>query len=138
MRNSTTHARLETRALAVEATFTIADASTAGKGHHSGWSDVEAAIAKLGFRFEDDPTDVTGDSFTVTVPDATRGPMIEALATMPEEAFGWFVLAARSSAMTQGATAQIWPDGIGGFMPESRAAIEALRDAVAVYLEAKQ
>jgi hypothetical protein len=137
MRNFTTHARLETRGLAVEAAFTVADDSHAGKGHQTWWHGVEAAITKLGFRFEDDPTDTTGDSFTVTVPDATRGQMIEALATMPEEAFGWFVLAARSSAMTQGATAQIWPDGIGGFMPESRAAIEALRDAVAAYLEAK-
>jgi len=135
MKNYTTHARLETRALAVEAAFTIADASTAGKGHHSGWSDVETAITKLGFRFEDDPTDVTGDSFTVTVPDATRGQILEALATMPDEAFGWFVLAAQPSAMTQGANTQIWPDGIGGFTAESRAAITALRDAVEEYLK---
>lgn len=39
------------------------------------------------------------------------------LEEMPEEAFGWFVAWGMNG----------WPDGLGGFKPESRAAIEALQ-----------
>lgn len=41
------------------------------------------------------------------------------LASMPSEAFGWAL-----SAMAMG-RGQIWPDGLGGFRPESQAAIRA-------------
>lgn len=76
----------------------------------------------------------TGDSFTVHVPDANRGALITALATMPDEAFSWFVLACPVSAMMKGGNAQIWPDGMGGFSPESRASVEAVRAAADDYL----
>ena len=83
-------------------------------------------------------TEQRGDSFTVVVPDATRGQIIEALTTMPDEAFGWFVLACQPSAMTHGANAQIWPDGIGGFTSQSRKAITAIREAAAAYIKAQK
>lgn len=70
----------------------------------------------------------------VQVPDATRRDLIKALATMPDEAFGWFVLACPTSAMMHGGRAQIWPDGIGGFSGDSRASIEAVRKAADAYL----
>jgi len=44
------------------------------------------------------------------------------LATMPDEAWGWFV------AWAGGASVQ-YPDGLGSFSPESREAIQALREA---------
>ena len=76
-----------------------------------------------------------GDSLMVHVPDATRGDLIAALATMPDEAFGWFVLACPQSAMTKGGLAQIWPDGMGGFSSASRASVEAVRNAADAYLK---
>lgn len=79
-----------------------------------------------------------GDSFMVHVPDATRGALIEALATMPDEAFGWFVLACPVSAMTKGGRAQIWPDGMGGFSQESRASVDVVRQAADAYLDAQR
>jgi hypothetical protein len=60
--------------------------------------------------------------------------LLLALALMPDEAFSWFVLAAVPSAMLHGATAQIWPDGIGGFSDESKQAITEVRDAANAYL----
>jgi hypothetical protein len=53
------------------------------------------------------------------------------LATMPDEAFGWLTLAIQKFP----GRANVWPDGIGGFKPESRAAIEAARHAAAEYNE---
>lgn len=50
------------------------------------------------------------------------------LATMPEEAFGWFVLWA-SGHMTQ------YPDGLGGFQDQSRKSIVALRKEAKKYVE---
>lgn len=47
------------------------------------------------------------------------------LATMPYEAFGWFV------AWTQTG----FPDGLGGFQPDSRAAITALKKAGKDYFD---
>lgn len=79
-----------------------------------------------------------GDSLLVHVPDATRGALITALATMPDEAFGWFVLACPQSAMTQGGATQIWPDGIGGFTGASRQSIEAVRAAAKSYMDQRQ
>lgn len=57
-----------------------------------------------------------------------RAALLVALANMPDEAFGWFVLWA------SGSTVQ-FPDGLGGFRAESRASITALRSAAAAYLE---
>lgn len=45
------------------------------------------------------------------------------LATMPDEAFGWFV----SFALTG------FPDGLGGFRPDSRDAIARLREAAKAF-----
>lgn len=57
-----------------------------------------------------------------------------ALALMPDEAFSWFVMACRSSAMTHGANAQIWPDGIGGFSDDSKKSINEIRSATEEYI----
>lgn len=61
-----------------------------------------------------------------------REKIIEALATMDDEAFSWFVLAIPPSAMLHGGTCQIWPDGLGGF--QDRETIEALRTAAQAWL----
>ncbi|MGE3276706.1 MAG: hypothetical protein AB7O67_16465 [Vicinamibacterales bacterium] len=50
------------------------------------------------------------------------------LATMPDEAFGWFVAWASGAPVT-------YPDGLGGFLPESRASIEALRTEARALME---
>jgi hypothetical protein len=65
-----------------------------------------------------------------------RTALLAALTTMPDEAFDYFVLATAAHAMTHGARAQIWPDGIGGFTGASRASITAIRAAAAAYLDA--
>lgn len=70
--------------------------------------------------------------------DASRKALLDALGSMPDEAFGYFVLACRPSAMTHGALAQIWPDGIGGFTGASRKSITDVRNAAEVYLEGKR
>ncbi len=46
------------------------------------------------------------------------------LASMPDEAFGWLVV----SCLTR-----IWPDGLGGFQPESRESIAAVRAEAQAY-----
>jgi len=69
------------------------------------------------------------------LPDRTR--LLEALRTMPDEAFEWFVLATTPSAMLKGANAQIWPDGIGGFQQASKEAITEVRAAAEAYLAEK-
>lgn len=62
-----------------------------------------------------------------TMPAApSRRELIVALECMPEEAFGWFV------AWAGGAMAQ-YPDGLGGFKPDSRNSILALRRAASRY-----
>lgn len=148
------HIRLETRALNIHGTLEIFVAPSSGKGHDSGYTKVRNGLEALGFRVTSlEPTGTPvlnrkladeqpaaeklpeGDSLMVHVPDATRGALIEALATMPDEAFGWFVLACPQSAMTQGGAAQIWPDGTGGFTAESRKSIDAVRDAAQAYME---
>lgn len=65
-----------------------------------------------------------------------RSRILKALETMPDEAFGWLVLAMRPHAMTgeTPALAQVWPDGDGGFTHDSRNAIQETREAVAEYL----
>lgn len=55
-----------------------------------------------------------------------RARLLRILETMPSEAFGWLVVP-----LAQG----IWPDGLGGFQPESRVAIEAVRAEAAAILE---
>lgn len=72
----------------------------------------------------------------VHVPDATRGKMIEALATMDDEAFSWLVLAIPPRAMLHGATCQIWPDGLGGF--QDREKIDELRTAAQAWLDGRK
>jgi hypothetical protein len=64
--------------------------------------------------------------------------LLSALATMPDEAFSWLVVALQPAAMTHGATAQLWPDGIGGFTSASRESITAVRTAAAAYLDLKR
>jgi hypothetical protein len=51
-----------------------------------------------------------------------------ALAGMPDEALGWLVPVFMSG--------RPWPDGLGGFLPESREAIMAVRAACAEALGA--
>lgn len=62
------------------------------------------------------------------LPVSERSKLIGVLATMPEEAFGWFVAWA-SGAMMQ------YPDGLGGFRDESEKSIKALRKAAKKYME---
>jgi len=50
------------------------------------------------------------------------------LATMPDEAFGWFVAWANGGMMQ-------YPDGLGGFKSESRESILALRKEAKEYLD---
>lgn len=83
-------------------------------------------------RRKDDPR---GDSIIIHVPDANRVKLLEALATMPDEAFQWFVLATLPSAQLRGANRQIWPDGIGGFMADSKSSITAIRAAAEAYVQ---
>lgn len=64
-----------------------------------------------------------------------RHEILRILGSMPDEAFGWFILACRASAMTTGANAQIWPDGMGGFREDSRAAVAALRTEAQRYID---
>lgn len=64
-----------------------------------------------------------------------RHEILRILGAMPDEAFAWFVLATRASAMTTGANAQIWPDGMGGFREDSRAAVAALRTEAQRYID---
>lgn len=62
--------------------------------------------------------------------DPKRQKLIDALSSMPDESFGWFVGWA-SGAMVQ------YPDGLGGFMPESRKSVETLRAEANAYLNMK-
>lgn len=63
-----------------------------------------------------------------------RAVMIATLTDMPDEAFSWFVLCCVPSAMLNGARAQIWPDGMGGFSKESRLSVAAIQAAAGEYL----
>lgn len=47
----------------------------------------------------------------------TRAKLLTILAEMPDESFGWLLLT------IAGQRGQIWPDGLGGFRPESRTSI---------------
>lgn len=55
--------------------------------------------------------------------DQKRVKLLSVLAEMPDEAFGWFVALAIAG----------YPEGLGGFRPESREAIEDLRKAANQY-----
>lgn len=58
-----------------------------------------------------------------------RDALLAVLSSMPSEAFGWLVV---MIAHVKG-SGQIWPDGLGGFRPESRASIEsAIKEAMAL------
>lgn len=50
--------------------------------------------------------------------DQSRTRLFTLLAEMPDEAFGWVLIALAT---------RIWPDGLGGFMPDSRTSIEAVK-----------
>lgn len=68
----------------------------------------------------------------------TRFKMLLILALMPDEAFGWFVVwAARGKPSGAGDDyiGQMFPDGLGGFMPESRKSIEELKKAAVEYMK---
>jgi hypothetical protein len=52
------------------------------------------------------------------------------LAAMPSEAFGWLVIT-----LSNARGGQVWPTGLGGFRPDSRASIEATRAAADELLE---
>jgi len=58
--------------------------------------------------------------------DDSRYELLAALAALPDEAYEWIVGAALT---------QIWPDGLGGFMPESRTAITNVRAAAKAWAE---
>lgn len=58
-----------------------------------------------------------------------RGRLLMVLATMPDEAFGWFV------GWASGMTMQ-YPDGLGGFQDASRVSIEALRREATALMDA--
>lgn len=62
-----------------------------------------------------------------------KAEFLRVLADMPDEAFSWLMLAALPKGMTHGATAQIWPDGLGGFQIASRTTIVAAAMAAAAW-----
>ena len=57
-----------------------------------------------------------------------RAKLLTVLEEMPDEAFGWLLLALLPRAANEGANCQVWPDGIGGFTDASRDSISAARD----------
>ena len=68
-----------------------------------------------------EPQTINGD------PVVLRAALSQTLATMPDEAFGWLI--------AMWATGdQPWGSGLGGFQPDSRAAIENLRQLSKEYL----
>ena len=62
--------------------------------------------------------------------------LLHVLKEMPDEAFGYLVVMVAGGPEFRG-SGQVWPDGTGGFMPESRAAIEAARHAAMDYMKGK-
>jgi len=68
-------------------------------------------------------------------PASPRLRILAALEAMPDEAFSWFVVACKPSAMLDGAKIQIWPDGIGGFSAASKQSIEEVRAAAVEYFK---
>ncbi len=66
-----------------------------------------------------------------------RDKLIAELLTMPEEAFSWLVLACVPfNPQSPNPGAKIWPDGLGGFMPDSRASILRAQGLAKQILEA--
>lgn len=65
-------------------------------------------------------------------PDQNKADLVNAIANLPEEAFGWLVLTLCDLPL-QTARGQVWPDGLGGFSNESRTGIEAVRTAARVF-----
>lgn len=63
-----------------------------------------------------------------------REDLIAALTTMPDEAFGWIVLACLPPTPRIG-HARIWPDALGGFSASSQAAIDRVRRAASACLD---
>lgn len=68
-----------------------------------------------------------------------RMKLLLALAMMPDEAFGWFVgWAMLQNAKHPAPEAYRFPDGLGGFSPESRTAIALMQKAAKEYAEAPE
>ena len=65
--------------------------------------------------------------------DRTR--ILKALEEMPDEAFGWVVMAMTPRSQMRGADIQIWPDGIGGFSQDSKNSINICRNAAEIWLK---
>jgi hypothetical protein len=63
-------------------------------------------------------------------PPTPQDKIVEALRTMPAEAFSWLVITMAHLPNGQ----QIWPDGLGGFNPESRKSIESVMKLSNEYL----
>lgn len=63
----------------------------------------------------------------------SRVKLLLCLATMPDEAFSWFVAWALQNDFKWPGKFK-FPDGLGGFRPESRSAIEQLRAAATEYM----
>lgn len=61
----------------------------------------------------------------------SRLKLLLVLATMPEEAFGWFVMWANGGMMQ-------YPDGLGGFSRNSQESILALRREAKEYIASVQ
>jgi hypothetical protein len=57
-----------------------------------------------------------------------REKLLTVLRQMPDEAFGYLLLALLPHAAAEGATCQIWPDGIGGFTEPAAMSISEARD----------
>jgi hypothetical protein len=76
------------------------------------------------------------EEFVSTMP-KSKLRVITELAGMPDEGFSWLILCVPPKAMMHGGTAQIWPDGIGGFQNATRVSIEATRAAAQEYIDDK-
>lgn len=65
---------------------------------------------------------------TAPVVHENRRGLLKVLGEMPDEAFGWIVAAFEN----------IFPDGTGGFQPESKQSIAALRAATTAYYKTQK
>lgn len=66
-----------------------------------------------------------------------RQPLLDVLASMPPEAFGWFVAWASVQTIEHPLPRAFqFPNGLGGFTPDSRESIMALRREAERYIEA--
>lgn len=59
-----------------------------------------------------------------------RTALLAALQTMPDEALSWLILRCPPRALM----GSIWPDGLGGFNPDSQKAIRDVQQAAQAWL----